>query len=341
MSDNSQASLNENINFTRYRNGQKKGHYESFFLRANHPEEPLAFWIRYTIFSPENRPDDAIGEIWASYFDGNTQKHTAVKEEFPLSDCLFKEDDFNVRVGEAVLDSNNAKGVSSSGENRITWDLSYSGNESPLFLLPSNFYNRSLPKAKSLVGLPMAVFNGMIRVNGTEIRIENWIGSQNHNWGQKHTDHYAWGQVGGFDNDHEGFFEIGTARLKIGPIWTPFMTVMVLRKGGREYRLNNILQSLRAQGSFDYFSWRFKSEDEVVRIEGDISASPRDFVGFNYYNPPGGIKHCLNTKIASCRLRITNKKDTNGTNTEILETQFRAAFEILTDDREHGVRIYA
>jgi len=82
--DNSQAFMNENINFTRYRKGQKKGHYESFFLRANHPKKPLAFWIRYTIFSPENRPDDAIGEIWASYFDGSTRRHTAAKEEFPL-----------------------------------------------------------------------------------------------------------------------------------------------------------------------------------------------------------------------------------------------------------------
>ena len=168
--DSSQAFMDENINFTRYRKGQKKGHYESFFLRANHPEEPLAFWIRYTIFSPENRPDDAIGEIWASYFDGNTKKHTAVKEEFPLSDCLFKEDDFNVRVGEAGLDSKNVKGMSSSGENSITWDLDYSGDESPLLLLPPKFYNRSFPKAKSQVGLPLAVFNGLIIVNGMPVR---------------------------------------------------------------------------------------------------------------------------------------------------------------------------
>ena len=28
------------------------GHYESWFLRGNHPSRPLAFWIRYTIFHP-------------------------------------------------------------------------------------------------------------------------------------------------------------------------------------------------------------------------------------------------------------------------------------------------
>ena len=46
-------SANDQINWTRYRPGQKKGHYESFYQRANHPTKPWAFWIRYTIFSPE------------------------------------------------------------------------------------------------------------------------------------------------------------------------------------------------------------------------------------------------------------------------------------------------
>jgi len=207
--------------------------------------------------------------------------------------------------------------MSSSGENRITWDLNYSGNGSPLLLLPPKFYNRSFPKAKSLVGLPMAVFNGLITVNGTEIPIENWVGSQNHNWGQKHTDHYAWGQVAGFDNDPESFFEIGTARLKMGPLWTPFMTVMVLRRGGMEYRLNNMLQSLRAKGSFDYFSWRFMSEDETVRVEGDISASPHDFCGIQLLQPSRRHKALSQHQDRVLQAYITNKKGPGGKKTEI------------------------
>jgi hypothetical protein len=30
------------VNFTRYHPGQKVGHYESFFQRANHPTQPIA-----------------------------------------------------------------------------------------------------------------------------------------------------------------------------------------------------------------------------------------------------------------------------------------------------------
>ncbi len=328
-------------NFARYRPGQKTGHYESFFLRANHPTEPRAFWIRYTLFSPHREPEKAIGELWAVCFDGEAGEKVAVKSELPMASCGFAVNRFDVIVGDAALDSGKARGRASSGGNTIRWDLKCAGEEPPLFLFPEKFYEARLPKAKALVGLPMAVFNGTIEVNHREIRIEDWVGSQNHNWGSRHTDHYAWGQVAGFDNSPGSFLELGTARMKIGPLWTPYMTLLVLRHGGREYRLNRLMRSLRAKASFDYFEWRFSSEDEAIALDGTLSASREDFVGLAYYNPPGGIKHCLNTKIAACRLKITHKREEGTNPVEVLETRSRAAFEILTDDRDHGVGIVA
>ena len=73
--------MDESVNFTRYQPCQQKGHYESFFQRANHPSEPKAFWIRYTIFSPDKHPEKAIGELWAIFFDGIEKKQIAVKKE--------------------------------------------------------------------------------------------------------------------------------------------------------------------------------------------------------------------------------------------------------------------
>jgi len=116
---------------------------------------------------------------------------------------------------------------------------------------------------------------------------------------------------------------------------------MVLRHRGEEIALNNLLQTLRAQGSFRYFEWSFRSETKDVLLEGTIAA-PRDaFVGLNYYNPPGGTKQCLNTKIASCELKVVRKRDGRSNAPEILMSGHRAAFEILTDDRGHGVDIRA
>ena len=77
------------------------------------------------------------------------------------------------------------------------------------------------------------------------------------------------------------------------------MTPIVLRHKGKEIALNSIGQTLRAKGQFTYFDWRFESGNEHVELEGRIWADRSRFVGLNYYNPPGGNKFCLNSKIAS------------------------------------------
>ncbi len=324
-------------NFTRYQPDQTTGHYESFFVRANHPARPLAFWIRYTLFSPKRHPENALGELWAIVFDGETGQHVAVKQEVPFGQCTFKTSEFFVTVSDARLEPGRLQGVATSDGHTITWDLSFGGESLPLFLLPLNLYEARLPKAKSLVALPLARFTGSLSVDGKAIAVSDWAGSQNHNWGAQHADRYAWGQVAGFDNDPDSFLEMATARLKIGPVWTPFLTPIVLRHHGEEIALNTLLQTIRARASFDYFTWHFDSRTDAVRVEGTISAPREAFVGLRYSNPPGGIKQCLNTKLASCELTVT-RLGINGTRSvDILTTRHRAAFEILTDDQRHGI----
>jgi hypothetical protein len=193
--------------------------------------------------------------------------------------------EFFVTVDDARLMPGRLQGAATSGGHTIAWDLSYAGESQPLFLLPLNRYQASLPKAKSLVALPLACFNGALWVDGEVIEVSNWVGSQNHNWGAKHTDLYAWGQVAGFDNEPDGFLEVATARLKIGPMWTPLMTPIVLRHRGEELTLNALLQTIRARASFDFFTWHFCSSTAAVSLERTISAPREAFVGLRYYNP--------------------------------------------------------
>jgi hypothetical protein len=318
-------------NDTRYRPGERAGHYESFFVRANHPSRPLAFWIRYTIFSPRGRPEQAIGELWAVVFNGERGRHVAVKRETPLANCVFDPSRFSIRVGEASLEAGKLSGAAESGGRAVRWDLTYSGDAAPLFLLPLSAYAQAGSQAKSLVGLPLTVFSGRIVVDGEPLEIADWVGSQNHNWGARHTDHYAWGQVAGFDDAPNAFLEIATARRRLGPLWTPFVTLLVVRRGGEEIALNTPAQMLRAKGAFAPFTWRFRSETSQARVEGRIEAPSAAFVRLTYYNPPGGAKICLNTKLASCQLTITRREGRAWGKPERLTAQSRAAFEILTD----------
>ena len=330
-------AFSQGVNFTRYR-GQPQGHYESFFVRANHPHRAQAFWIRYTIFSPKGRPGDAIGELWAIFFDAERNRHVTAKQEYRFTDCDFDVSSFRVRVGKATLLPNRLEGAIEGKRHSLAWDLKFEGASPPVLLLPLALYQGRFPAAKSVVSVPMACFNGVLTVDGRQVEIADWVGSQNHNWGSRHTDLYAWGQVAGFDNQPDSFLEVATARLRVGPFWTPPITPIVLRHRQREYAFTRLGQAIRAKGKFGYFSWEFASRNEDAEIAGTISAPREAFVGLRYYNPPGGTKHCLNSKIASCTLRLTDRRA--GT-TEVLETKTRAAFEILTDDAKHGVDMSA
>lgn len=332
--------MRQHHNHARYEPGQRRGHYESWWQRANHPTRPLAFWIRYTLFSPAQHPEQAIGELWAIWSDGERGVLTAAKSELPIGDCRFARDAFAVTIGSAALGADALSGAAESGGHRIAWELRYASPQPRLLHLPERLYDAPLPKAKSLVGSPLAVFDGSITVDGDTHAIAQWVGSQNHNWGSKHTDHYAYGQVAGFDNAPESFLEIATARLKLGPLWTPWMTPIVLRHRGEEYTLNALAQTIRAKARIEGFDWHFRSENAQLCIEGRIHAPRERFVGLRYYNPPGGVKCCLNSKLASCELTLIDKRASSPP--QRLVTAHRAAFEILSDDHHtHGVPLRA
>jgi hypothetical protein len=318
----------------RYRFGQSKGHYESWFLRANHPTRNEAFWIRYTIFSPHGQPSKAIGELWVIHSDGETKKIRAAKSEVPIVDCHFAPHGLKVKIGDATLKPGALQGEAKQ-DHRICWDISYVDGQASLLFLPDSLYEGSFPKAKAVVSRPHVLFNGALDIDGESIEIRDWIGSENHNWGSKHTDSYAWGQVVGFDNAPDAVLECATAKLRFGPLWTPPLTIAVLRVEGLDYKLNALARAFRADGRWKFFDWHFDTHDpkQGLRIHGRIHANGDDFVGLTYFNPPGGNHTCLNSKIAACEVTLERR----GQAPLMLRSKRRAAFEILTDETGHGV----
>jgi hypothetical protein len=325
----------DQANRLRHRAGSADGHYESYFIRANHATRALAFWFRYTIFSPAGRPHEAQGELWAIAFDAERGRHVAAKQAWPLAACRFDGASLAIELPGAQLGNGHAQGLCQSNGHRLGWDLRFALGQSPLLLLPEALYEGGFPKAKSLVSRPLARFDGTLQVDGDSVLVQGWVGSQNHNWGRQHTDRYAWGQVAGFDGgDHdESFLEVASAKLKVGPFWTPWITPVVLRHRGREYRFNALVRSLRARVSLRGFDWRFESRSDGVRLQGRIHAAPGDFVGLRYANPPGGTKQCLNSKVAHAEVTLHHPDGRR----ETLTSRQRAAFELLGDDDGHGV----
>ena len=83
--------------------------------------------------------------------------------------------------------------------------------------------------------------------------------------------------------------------------------------------------------------WTLSSRRRGVEVEARIWARREAFVGLAYRNPPGGVKTCLNSKIAACELTLRRP----GKPALQLRSAARAAFEILTDETDHGVPVVA
>jgi len=314
----------------RFEQGSLEGHYESWFLRANHPERPDAFWIRYTIFAPAGQPEQAEGELWAIAFREGRSPF-AVKSEIPMGDCHFGSRHLDVRIGDARLW---AEGRGGTCEGRIEkkgrslrWRLRFEDAREPLLLLPERLYGAPLPKAKALVPRPACAFTGELVIDGESMEVHGWRGSQNHNWGSKHTDEYAWGQVVGFEGEPETFLEVSTARVHLGPVKTPWLTPLVLREGGREHHLGGLLRAVRNRGEYEPGRWTFAAKGKGVDLEGTFSVDTDSFVALPYRNPPGGLKTCLNAKVARCELSLRRR----GERPRSLISSYGAAFEILRD----------
>jgi hypothetical protein len=289
-------------NGSRYQPDSASGHYESWFLRGNHPSRPLAFWIRYTVFAPRGRARDAVGERWAISFDGERERITAVRERVPISQCAFAADGLDVRIGDAVLDDQGLRGEARGDAGAIAWDLRMHGGGAPLLLLPERLYDGSFPAAKVVVPRPLVRFAGTIDDGTDAIDVDDWLGSQNHNWGRKHTDRYAWAQVAGFDGADDALLECSIAQLKIGPFSTPRLGVAVLRLGAETYAFTGVLRALRARTRVEGLDLSLATSDGTASLRVQVRAPASRFVGLVYDDPPGGSRLCLNCKLATAEL---------------------------------------
>ncbi|MCH2045490.1 MAG: hypothetical protein MK212_15340 [Saprospiraceae bacterium] len=319
-------------NFLRYRKAHNRGHYESYFIRANHPNKATAFWIRYTLFVPRQKTQNAIAELWAVYFENGTI--TPVKQEYNLSDCVLNTSNFNIKIGASHLRAFEAKG----SIEQFSWDLTYENLHPPIFLLPLAMYDLPFPKAKSIISQPFASFGGHLKIGDQTVVIDNWLGSQNHNWGTEHTNRYAWGQVVGFEQDNRCLLELITASVNIAKWSSPFITLIVLYYNDKIQYFHQFKNWIQNKGKYAYFTWTFEAKNSNLEIKGTIQAEQTDFVGLRYYNTDGTDKFCLNSKVASCTLNIRELKTGK---TRTLSTVNRCAFEILTDEEiAHGVPIH-
>ena len=312
--------------FPSLRAGQ--GHYESFYLKACHPTEPRALWIRYTV---HKRPDaPPTGSLWFTLFDGGPR---AVKETLPHPTVP---DGGYVRIGESVIAPGRASGGAQGRGRSAAWELSFEGEAEPLLHLPRPWmYRAPLPRTKLLSPHPDARFSGWAEIGERRVELEGWRGMVGHNWGSQHAERWIWLHAAGFEQDEEGWIDVALGRVRLGRLTTPWIANGVLSLGGERLRLGGIERVRRTEVREAPERCQLVLPGADLTVQGLVSADAADFVGWIYADPDGSEHHAINCSVADLTLTVSQP----GRPGRTLEARDAAAYELGMRETDHGVEI--
>jgi len=308
----------------------KAGHYESIYLKACHPAQPLGVWIRYTV---HKRPGaEPTGSLWFTLFDAGADGPYAVKQTWPGPSAGGGR---WLSVGEAAIGAGRASG-SAVGEGRqASWELRFEAPERPLFHLPGSWmYGAPVPRTKLLSPAPAARFDGRLSAAGRDLELSGWRGMIGHNWGSQHAERWVWLHGLGFDGASEaGWLDAALGRVKLGPLTTPWIGNGALSLDGERFPLGGPGRKLEVDERPE--ACDFLLSGKGIRVRGSVSAPKERFVGWVYADPDGSEHNTLNCSIADMRLDV----ERDGGPPLALSLAGAAAYELGMRERDHGVEL--
>jgi hypothetical protein len=270
------------------------GLYESYFLKARHPEKPRAFWMRHTIHKrPGHEP---IGSVWLTQFDADAKEPVkATKENFPAGELAPQG---YVRIGESSLDAERATGRVKG----TTWDFTFSTDEPEQRHLPNEWmYTAAVPRTKSLTPHPAARFAGKLG----RWDLDGWTGVVSHNWGTEHAERWIYLHCCHFaGHDEHTWLEFATGRVKLGPVTTPWIANGALQLDGTRHRLGGPQRARATKVDEHPTRARFVLTGDDVRVEGELAAPAERFVGWRYASPDMHESHSLHCSITDLRIQV-------------------------------------
>jgi hypothetical protein len=309
---------------------QGAGHYESFYLKACHPTEPLGLWLRHTI---HKRPGAAPrGSLWLTLFDGDDPSGPwAVKA---TTDDVGAGPDHYIHVGSSRLEPGVARGSAAAEGREASWELSFRSSEEPLHHLPRELmYRAPLPRTKLLSPYPDARFRGRVVAGDRTVELDGWRGMVGHNWGAQHAERWIWIHGAGFERHDDAWLDVALGRIALGPWTTPWIANGVLSLGGVRHRLGGIAAACRTEVDERPDGCTFTLPGDGITVQGEVGADRGRFVGWVYADPDGSEHNTVNCSIADMTLAVSRPGESPLT----LRSSAGAAYELGMRERDHGI----
>src|SRR5204863_1481310 len=104
----------------------------------------------------------------------------------------------------------------------VSWEVQFSGAETFAHLPRGWMYDGPLPRTKPVSVHPIASFTGSLVIDDRVVSVDGWPGMVGHNWGSEHAERWIWLHATGFGDAPDAWLDVVLARLKLGPVTTPW-----------------------------------------------------------------------------------------------------------------------
>jgi hypothetical protein len=304
--------------------------YESWYLKASSPDEPVGVWIRYTTHQKPGSPER--GSLWFTLFRGSgplAAKVTAEPEALSRGGGAF------IRIAGAEFADGRVRGSALDAR----WDLTFDHTEPELRHLPRAWmYRAPVPRTKLTTPFPAARFSGKVRFGDLEVALDGWPGMVGHNWGAEHAERWVWLHGASFEGrGGDTWLDAAIGRIKIGGWTTPWIANGVLSLDGTRHAIGGIgrARATRVEERPDGCEFVVPGQDFTIR--GRVEAPRERFVGWIYADPDGSEHNTVNCSIAQMRLEVEAREGSGSP--LILESSHGAAYELGMRESDHGVEI--
>jgi hypothetical protein len=278
--------------------------YESHYLTATDPAGGRALWLRYTALKPPGGVAHAT--IWVTYFDRSALAPRALRVSAlePLRDP--RDGWSSSSLGE--FSPSGARGaIAATGAadsiRHANWEVSWEPRAPELPYLPARWlYDRAVPRSNGVALVPAGTGTGVVTLDGQDISVDGWDTMIGHNWGSEHPERWCWIHVVGLGEGRRGWLDLVLARVRVGPLMTPWLAAGALHFGDRRYvpaPLRRVACDHAGENTYVSGSlW------PAARLELAVIAPGAATVRWDYTSPQGAGRVVDNCSVADATLRL-------------------------------------